>query len=177
MSWFLAGDLIQCKGLRLLHLNWMDRMSQGCKGKAPLPFQLIPTAHLIHLNLPLPPRVSNGHMIQPKSRPHIVQLGQGWSGWWPNWIVCTDAVRPWGPYTRPMPSSNFLLRLTLTPSWITLGRTMAVLNALSLHHTSIFSLTPPKPPHDQSKSFLDLTSQDNYFRTLLKLDWTLLDIF
>ncbi|KAG5373994.1 hypothetical protein IGI04_042690 [Brassica rapa subsp. trilocularis] len=49
-------------------------------------------------------------------------------------------------------------------------RTMAVPNALSLHHTSIFSLTPPKPPHDQSKSFLDLTSQDNSFRTLLKLD-------
>ncbi|WZZ50929.1 hypothetical protein YC2023_051036 [Brassica napus] len=34
----------------------------------------------------------------------------------------------------------------------------------------IFSQTSPKPSHDQSKSFLDLTSQDNYFRTLLKLD-------
>ncbi|KAF3510644.1 hypothetical protein F2Q69_00002677 [Brassica cretica] len=47
---------------------------------------------------------------------------------------------------------------------------MAVLKALALHYTAIFSQTPPKPSHDQSKSFLDLTSQDNYFRTLLKLD-------
>ncbi|KAF3506836.1 hypothetical protein F2Q69_00004124 [Brassica cretica] len=47
---------------------------------------------------------------------------------------------------------------------------MAVLNALAWHHTAIFSQTPPKPSHDQSKSFLDLTSQDNYFRTLLKLN-------
>ena len=58
----LAGDLTQGKGLRLLHLNWMDKMSQGCKGKAPLPFQLIPTAHLIHLNLPFPPSIPNGHL-------------------------------------------------------------------------------------------------------------------
>ena len=58
-------------GLRLLHLNWMDQMSQGCKGKAPLPFQLIPTAHLIHLNLPLPPRLPNGHIRKDNPRPHI----------------------------------------------------------------------------------------------------------
>ncbi|KAF3608822.1 hypothetical protein DY000_02049699 [Brassica cretica] len=35
---------------------------------------------------------------------------------------------------------------------------------------AIFSLTPPNTSHDQSKSLLDLTSQDRYFRTLLKLD-------
>ena len=136
----------------------------------------------LHIQLTLIPLVyspclshSNGHYRKLNPRPHIAQ---GWSGWWPNRIGCTVAVRPWGPYTRPIsaPSSKHLLWLTHTPSWIALGRTMAVL-ALSLHHTSIFSLTPPKPSHDQSKSFLDLTSQDNYFRPPLKLDWTLLDIF
>ncbi|KAL0661278.1 hypothetical protein Bca4012_098115 [Brassica carinata] len=35
---------------------------------------------------------------------------------------------------------------------------------------AIFSLTPPNSSHDQSKSLLNLTSQDRYFKTLLKLD-------
>ncbi|KAF2569556.1 hypothetical protein F2Q68_00025515 [Brassica cretica] len=36
--------------------------------------------------------------------------------------------------------------------------------------SAIFSQTPPKPSQDQSKSILDLTSQDRNFRALLKLD-------
>ncbi|KAG5373837.1 hypothetical protein IGI04_040409 [Brassica rapa subsp. trilocularis] len=120
----------------------MDRMSQGCKGKAPLPFQLIPTAHLIHLNLPFPPMDCTVDGTDLLSVPLALSL----------YIAL----------------SSFLVAPDIFMAHPRLYK--AVLNALSLHQPSIFSLTPPQPSHDQSKSFLDLTSQDNSFRTLLKLD-------
>ena len=67
--------------------------------------------------------------------------------WWSTHLLLVAHVRT-RPYTRP-----------IFAPW------------------TIFSQTLPNPSSDQSKSLLDLSSQDNYFRTLLKLDWTLLDIF
>ncbi|KAF3524292.1 hypothetical protein F2Q69_00046755 [Brassica cretica] len=187
----------------------MDKMCHECKGKSPLPFQLIPTAHLIPLVYSPCLQHSNGHIRKDNSRPHIahhqtklirvfgrtgwdvrsmyglelvvVELNGGLRLLHLNWM---DQMSQGCKVDCTVDGTDLLsvpLALSLyvaLSSFLVAPRTFmdpprpykAVQLALALHLMAFFSLTPPKPSHDQSKSFLELTSQDNYFRTLLKLD-------
>ena len=126
-----------------------------------------------------PPLASNGHISSSKPRPNFALLFF--------WVsrMCGREVWSYGRWYGSPVRTTLLIYAQYSSFffwWSTHLLLVAHVRTRPYTHPifapwTIFSQTLPSPSSDQSKSFLDLSPQDNYFRTLLKLDWTLLDIF